>query len=133
MSQWNGAGTFEERNFSAWALPRMKELLAAVPVPGGRTMNSTNVDGEASIIFSRGKKKSGFEVCIDFDFEDGPTASKFSVKEATAHGVAEGEIDIVPGKQCPTELKGALAPGGATRAAILEALNVVRLELDAKL
>jgi tetratricopeptide (TPR) repeat protein len=80
-SAWNSAGTFEEKDKSEWAKERLKELLLAVTVDAG-TISVTKVEkveGDASIISSRGKIRYvydlSFEVNFCIVFDDGEQAS----------------------------------------------------------
>lgn len=71
-SAWNYAGTFEERNMTAWAKEKLQELLSGVSfvIPNnGAVLDVVKVsglDGDASVTFVRGKKKCVclFAVCL---------------------------------------------------------------------
>ncbi|GFR47177.1 hypothetical protein Agub_g8870, partial [Astrephomene gubernaculifera] len=62
-SAWNAAGTFEERNASAWAKARLKELLVGLRLAGGEVevLDVNSCEGEANIFLVRGKKRCGFD------------------------------------------------------------------------
>jgi len=77
-SAWNYAKTFEERDMSAWAKPRLKELLTGVSVQislkdvdGDMEAGEMEVtelkslEGDASITFTRGKRRHIFDFAID--------------------------------------------------------------------
>jgi len=62
-SPWNSAGTtWEDRDLTAWAQERLRERLSQLSVPtftnGSLKVTAVSkVDGEATIVFTRGKKK----------------------------------------------------------------------------
>jgi hypothetical protein len=76
-SAWNQGGTFEERTMTEWAVKRIKELVngleVSVPVVDGdgdvleeplKVVELADLEGDASITFTRGKKRHIF----DFSF-----------------------------------------------------------------
>mmetsp|Transcript_14577 Transcript_14577/g.41374 ORF Transcript_14577/g.41374 Transcript_14577/m.41374 type:complete len:428 (-) Transcript_14577:169-1452(-) len=76
-SAWNQGGTFEEKTMTEWARKRLKELLVgtqvSVPVQDSdgdvlsddiTVTDLTDLDGDASITFTRGKRRHIF----DFNF-----------------------------------------------------------------
>ena len=76
-SQWNSAGTYEEKDISRWARDHLHSLLAglAVPKAGGTTMNAyvgtgdaVKVTGDASCVFSRGKYKFIYDLSVEVEF-----------------------------------------------------------------
>ncbi|GBG29681.1 Small glutamine-rich tetratricopeptide repeat-containing protein [Hondaea fermentalgiana] len=77
-SAWNHGGTFEERPMSKWAEPKLKEYLESLSCPvqlvdsDGDAESGTlkvtdlkNIDGDASITFTRGKKRHMFDYSLD--------------------------------------------------------------------
>jgi tetratricopeptide (TPR) repeat protein len=75
VSAWNQAGTWEEKNMTGWASQRLRELLSglSIPVSGGnietQQLEDKDVNGDASITFSRGKKRLVFEFDIKVKWE----------------------------------------------------------------
>lgn len=72
-SAWNAAGTFEERDVTAWvrstALPEL--LLGQVAEVGGTvaTVTGASCTGEAHQWVVRGKARAGFELQLDLQWE----------------------------------------------------------------
>eukprot|EP01065_Artemidia_motanka_P039546 TRINITY_DN48496_c0_g1_i1.p2 TRINITY_DN48496_c0_g1~~TRINITY_DN48496_c0_g1_i1.p2 ORF type:complete len:160 (+),score=69.75 TRINITY_DN48496_c0_g1_i1:109-588(+) len=109
-SQWNGAGTFEERVFTGWMQQRMVELVRELELPAGFALKNVSVeassgddatpDTRASVIFSRGKKKIGYEFGLKGDWEmgEGDDASKGTFK-------APYVCDDVPDQDFEVEVK----------------------------
>eukprot|EP00475_Leptophrys_vorax_P044119 TRINITY_DN871_c0_g1_i1.p1 TRINITY_DN871_c0_g1~~TRINITY_DN871_c0_g1_i1.p1 ORF type:complete len:212 (+),score=41.18 TRINITY_DN871_c0_g1_i1:50-685(+) len=70
-SAWNVAGTWEERDMTKWAEHKIKEVLVGYEFPGSfergtiKINEVKKVEGHASIIFVRGKKKVGYEFKIE--------------------------------------------------------------------
>jgi len=66
VSKWNAGGTYEERDVSAWARARLAELLGEASVPefadGSALIAPWKVTGEATAVFTRGKKRVGYEL-----------------------------------------------------------------------
>jgi hypothetical protein len=116
-SRWNAAGTWEDKDISSWAHPRFKELIQAVEVPsvGGKITGFDRLAGDCTIIFSRGKKKHGYDVSALANFTaklaegqevkgtlefpeiadsvaDEPWQVLISIKDPTADTKASGEI-----------------------------------------
>ncbi|KAG5192246.1 hypothetical protein JKP88DRAFT_191255 [Tribonema minus] len=73
VSSWNVAGTWEERDASAWCSERITALLSGLvaDAPPGpvRIAKVQEVTGDASITFSRGKRRSLFEFSVKADWE----------------------------------------------------------------
>ncbi|OWY90973.1 hypothetical protein PHMEG_00040643 [Phytophthora megakarya] len=75
-SVWNSAGTWEERDKSEWARDRLKHhILTSFSVEDeaqGLSIKATSIvrcDGEAKVVFSRGKKRCGYELSVKFAWE----------------------------------------------------------------
>lgn len=66
QSAWNKAGTWEEQNHSKWARGRVQELLDSITLPEGTgaTLESWTVKGDATVTFSRGKRRAGFDLHV---------------------------------------------------------------------
>lgn len=69
-SRWNAAGTWEDKDISTWAHPRFKELLQTIEVPsvGGKITGFERLSGDCTIIFSRGKKRHGYDIAALANF-----------------------------------------------------------------
>lgn len=71
-SAWNAAGTWEEKDVSSWAHKTIKTMLKEIEfafTDGSATVKSVSkCEGDATVVFSRGKKKVGFELNITIDF-----------------------------------------------------------------
>lgn len=70
-SVWNSGGTWEERDVSKWACERVKQLLMECQFekPNYRICKISKVKGNASIIFTRGKRKVGYELDVHMEWE----------------------------------------------------------------
>jgi tetratricopeptide (TPR) repeat protein len=77
-SAWNKAGTWEERDVTAWAIPSLQEQLtvttyqlpASSPAPGATvTVTSAVVKGTASVATVRGKKRFLYEFSVVVDWK----------------------------------------------------------------
>jgi len=87
-SAWNKAGTWEERDVTAWALESLKAKLLETtytlpessPAPGAVvTTTKARVDGHASVATVRGKKRYIYELSVTVDW-------KFEHEEVDANG-----------------------------------------------
>ncbi|XP_004364826.2 hypothetical protein CAOG_01958 [Capsaspora owczarzaki ATCC 30864] len=78
-SAWNSNGTWEERDVSAWATARLKAVLAALKHEDERVKirvaSVTTVEGEANIVFPRGKKRAGYEFAAKVKVEVTPAGA----------------------------------------------------------
>ncbi|EGZ20956.1 hypothetical protein PHYSODRAFT_354346 [Phytophthora sojae] len=73
-SVWNSAGTWEERDKSEWARERLKHHILTSFSFDDESIKATSVvrcDGEAKLVFSRGKKRCGYELSVKFAWESG--------------------------------------------------------------
>eukprot|EP00469_Lotharella_globosa_P007470 CAMPEP_0167784018 /NCGR_PEP_ID=MMETSP0111_2-20121227/7398_1 /TAXON_ID=91324 /ORGANISM="Lotharella globosa, Strain CCCM811" /LENGTH=194 /DNA_ID=CAMNT_0007675031 /DNA_START=85 /DNA_END=669 /DNA_ORIENTATION=+ len=66
-STWNKIGTWEEKDYSKWAQDRLKALLVETECPAFssgelKIAEVTKAEGDATILFLRGKKRIGFEM-----------------------------------------------------------------------
>jgi hypothetical protein len=73
-SAWNASGTWEDRNLSKLAHIRLPELFVQQTAPedlfvdGFRFTGCKACTGDASVVFSRGKKRPGFECSLELQF-----------------------------------------------------------------
>lgn len=65
-SRWNAAGTWEERDMSSWAHSRLTALLAFNS--GALAVSCTKVTGDATLVFTRGKKRVGFDLAVQCEW-----------------------------------------------------------------
>jgi tetratricopeptide (TPR) repeat protein len=88
-SAWNTAGTWEERDVTAWAIPSLQEQLtqttyqlpASSPAPGATVcVTAAVVTGHASVATVRGKKRFLYEFAVVIDWK------------LTEHVVASGSL-----------------------------------------
>jgi len=87
VSSWNANGTtWEDRDMTDWAKATVKQVLGASPLEGCNIeLSVVSVEGEASIVYSRGKPRIGY------DF----TSVKCTFKGDINGDSATGEIEIV--------------------------------------
>lgn len=81
-STWNAAGTWEERDLSAWGQKRLKELLKEVKTSSVAITAVEKCNGDCTIVWSRGKKKIGYDLSIAAEFEGEHNGVK-------AHGIVD--------------------------------------------
>eukprot|EP01061_Rhynchopus_euleeides_P006191 TRINITY_DN15260_c0_g1_i2.p1 TRINITY_DN15260_c0_g1~~TRINITY_DN15260_c0_g1_i2.p1 ORF type:complete len:191 (+),score=60.45 TRINITY_DN15260_c0_g1_i2:101-673(+) len=81
-SAWNAAGTWEERGQKAWATEHLKKLLVGLSYQhdgyGEVKVTELEVTGDASITFTRGKKKWPYDFKLEFKIS-GPDSMKCEV------------------------------------------------------
>ncbi|GLJ11221.1 hypothetical protein SUGI_0147470 [Cryptomeria japonica] len=75
-SLWNKAGTWEEKNLSAWASNRIKELLNCLDTQelefasgNAKILEVSSCIGEASMVTVRNKKRIGYSYEISLRFQ----------------------------------------------------------------
>jgi len=74
-SQWNQAGTYEEKGMMNWIKDSLKALVGIefpIPTGSGGVIKTTGVDaitGDASISCSRGKRRHLMDVSFEVEFE----------------------------------------------------------------
>jgi len=101
-SAWNTAGTWEDRDMSSWAHERIKSLFKDFELTLGlpdckATINSVSkVDGEASIVFTRGKRKVGYELSFTAEYtgEHKSTAVSGTI-ECPSVDYGDNEFEVV--------------------------------------
>ncbi|CAH0488418.1 unnamed protein product [Peronospora farinosa] len=81
-SVWNSAGTWEERDKSEWARERLKHhLLTSFGFEDqalGLSIEVTSIvrcEGDAKVVFSRGKKRCGYELSVKFAWQSSDAVS----------------------------------------------------------
>ena len=104
-SAWNAAGTFEERDVSAWAIAELRTRLLAITadISDGeaaapwrvRVSGVEGADGTASIMSNRGKVKRFFELKLDLKWEM-VAAQAAEQRPACAGQISFGEICPAP-------------------------------------
>jgi hypothetical protein len=97
-SSWNAAGTWEERNTTVLVKSKLKSIFVDRKFKGSNFEVSVSdvkePDGEANIIFSKGKKKHGFDMNMTMDiylFIDSGSIVNTSEVEELNKDAAEGE------------------------------------------
>ncbi|EGD80304.1 hypothetical protein PTSG_10559 [Salpingoeca rosetta] len=71
-SQWNSAGTWEERDVSKWATEQLTKLLEPLSVdaaPVQAQVTKVKCNGEARKLIVRGKPRVGFEYELELKFK----------------------------------------------------------------
>jgi hypothetical protein len=64
-SAWNAAGTYEERDVSAWARARVQALLLeAAPGKQDVEVATATCTGEAQVLHVRGRRRAAFELAV---------------------------------------------------------------------
>ncbi|GAQ85928.1 hypothetical protein KFL_002610140 [Klebsormidium nitens] len=98
-SAWNKAGTWEERNLTAWGKDRLGELLKELdeisfPEGRARVTEMSSCTGDATQFFVRGKRRCGYHFEIDLKwkgtFKEEEVTGMLKIPEA-----AFGELDEV--------------------------------------
>lgn len=116
-SRWNAAGTWEDKDVSQWAHAHFKTVMGAIEVPAvsGKVTGVERIAGDCTIIFSRGKKRHGYDINALVNFTarassagaeikgtiefpeiadtcaDEPWQVLISIKDPTADNKAQGE------------------------------------------
>ncbi|KAJ0396365.1 hypothetical protein P43SY_007459 [Pythium insidiosum] len=96
-SAWNAAGTWEERDKSEWARDSLKQqildgfaftndqLRVAV-----KARSVVRCNGDAKVVFSRGKKRCGFDMTLKFEW----TSSRTGGEDAEEFPEATGHVEL---------------------------------------
>lgn len=136
LSSWNGAGTFEERDFSGWGESRIKEMLVGLKAGAVSIEEVTAAKGDASIVVSRGKKRAGFDYEVSFKWNAGDVTGTATVPSASLDDLDEIEVTNVKvnGKKKgrETEEAAGIAGAKALKAPIQEAFEAFAEELKAR-
>lgn len=104
-SQWNQAGTYEEKNMIKWVEEALKQRLVGIsfqlPTGGTDAITTTaveNVKGDASISVSRGKRRYILEVAFDVAYEgkvgDASGKGKYAITEVTTMADESPEVNM---------------------------------------
>lgn len=112
-SQWNQAGTYEEKGMMNWVRDNLKSSLIGisfeVPTQPGSFIKTTAVEalkGDANISVSRGKRRHLLDITFEVEFEatvgDAAGKGKLCFSEVTT-GDDEPEVKL--------EIDGSTAPG----------------------
>lgn len=114
-SQWNQAGTYEEKGMMKWITDGLKSNLVGItfqlPNGTGGSITTTAVDavkGDASISVSRGKRRHLLDITFEVEFEskvgDASGKGKFAFSEVTT-GDDEPEISLDMSSDTPPALR----------------------------
>ncbi|CAK4678434.1 hypothetical protein LEN26_012424 [Aphanomyces euteiches] len=75
-SAWNQGGTWEEINKTQWAQEALRrhilETYSVSDAKSGWEIRATTIvkcDGDAKLVFSRGKKRCGYDIALEFEYE----------------------------------------------------------------
>eukprot|EP00053_Salpingoeca_punica_P004234 m.48023 g.48023 ORF g.48023 m.48023 type:complete len:146 (-) comp12692_c0_seq2:199-636(-) len=98
MSVWNSAGTWEEKDMSAWMNGKLKQLLVGLQAQAdnGVAVESTKVvkcEGEARVLNVRGKKRAGFEYQLEVSWKATVSGSSEKKGSILFDDVSETSID----------------------------------------
>ncbi|CAI5735175.1 unnamed protein product [Hyaloperonospora brassicae] len=100
-SAWNSAGTWEERDKSEWARERLKHhILTSFSFDGGaeglcvKATSIVRCDGEAKVVFSRGKKRCGYELSVKFSWASGDVSGHIELLDFDDTSADEFEIVV---------------------------------------
>jgi hypothetical protein len=76
LSSWNTAGTWEERNHTAWAESRVTEMVVGFVCPPttsdkftAKLVSIKSFKGDATVVMVRGKPRSGFDFDVTIAWE----------------------------------------------------------------
>jgi len=126
-SVWNSAGTYEEKDQTAWAKEELQRIVSAisVEVPGGsaRCTGVKDVQGDVGIHMVRGKKRYLFDLHftvpfeIDLDGEEKVYTGKINVTDFSADDQSDWEANVTwderPTSSSPAYAKVLAAAGKA--------------------
>ena len=134
-------GTWEEKDYSKWGCSRIKELLKEVKCPafsnGSLSVSEvTTVEGDATVLFLKGRKRYGFDYKIKLKWK-GKVGSKSVSGELRVLNFESDEwpddCDIeVSGKERDAAHAEATGYMKAVRSDILKALEVFVQEFKKK-
>lgn len=115
-SAWNSSGTtWEEKGVSDWAKERLETLFVGIEpadgvAPGTVSITrATSVNGEASLVYTRGKKRCSFEFQVTLEWEgsldDNKASGKVSLPDLDFTNMDDFEIEITANTNDPTHIK----------------------------
>uniref|UniRef100_M4BD12 Activator of Hsp90 ATPase AHSA1-like N-terminal domain-containing protein n=1 Tax=Hyaloperonospora arabidopsidis (strain Emoy2) TaxID=559515 RepID=M4BD12_HYAAE len=100
-SAWNSAGTWEERDKSGWARERLKHhILTSFSFDdeaeglGVKATSIVRCDGEAKVVFSRGKKRCGYDLSVKFAWASGDVSGHVELHDFDDTSADEFEIIV---------------------------------------
>jgi len=104
-SQWNQAGTYEEKGMKKWVEDRLPQMMQGIvfdiPTGSGGTISTTSVSdikGDASISVSRGKRRRLMDISFNVSYQakvgDHVGTGKLEVTELTASGEDDWEVKV---------------------------------------
>ncbi|CAK9012347.1 Protein STIP1 homolog [Durusdinium trenchii] len=114
-SQWNQAGTYEEKGMTKWLEDRLKSGLVGVKfeLPRGGSISTTGVadlKGDCSISVSRGKRRHLMDVSFNVEYEatvgDSNGRGKLSFSEVTTED--DPEVKNEPSSDVPPAIREVL-------------------------
>jgi len=130
-SAWNAAGTYEERDVSAWARARVEALLKGEEQEKAVELVSAAATGEAHVFFVRGRRRAAFELDVSLVWRSASAADEGVIRgTAKATNVTGDDVDDEDDVDVVVALDG---DGGADAAAAKAAQKAARQELRALL
>eukprot|EP00730_Choanoeca_flexa_P005301 TRINITY_DN11920_c1_g3_i2.p1 TRINITY_DN11920_c1_g3~~TRINITY_DN11920_c1_g3_i2.p1 ORF type:complete len:135 (+),score=37.17 TRINITY_DN11920_c1_g3_i2:93-497(+) len=93
-SQWNSAGTWEERDRSQFARDFLKKQLDQLSFSNLTTKSVHTCKGDARKLHVRGKDRAGFEFAIKVILTGSVDGTELTIT-AEGHDIAETDIDDV--------------------------------------
>jgi len=103
-SAWNTSGTWEERKIEIKIImDALENKLLNLPIAGGaaKIVKINKCDGDAKLILSRGKKRLGYTLAIQYNYEatgkDSSSTGTISFKELQDDG--DYEVDVEPSEE----------------------------------
>jgi hypothetical protein len=122
-SAWNAAGTYEERDVSAWARTRVEALLleAGGSAPCGKVaVTSAACTGEAHVVFVRGKRRAAFELRVSMGWRSGENdqiQGTAKTREEVTGDDIDDESDVELTASLDAAIGGGVKDGGDAAAA----------------
>mmetsp|Transcript_52225 Transcript_52225/g.124520 ORF Transcript_52225/g.124520 Transcript_52225/m.124520 type:complete len:405 (+) Transcript_52225:63-1277(+) len=118
-SQWNQAGTYEEKGMKKWVEERLPQVMEGIvfniPTGAGGTISTAGVNdikGDASISVSRGKRRRLMDISFNVSYEakvgDTVGKGKLDFTEVTASGDDDWEVKVEIDKDTPPSVREVL-------------------------
>jgi len=115
-SQWNQAGTYEERGMTKWVEDTFKQRLVGltfdIPTSCGGSISTTaveNITGDANISCSRGKRRHLLDLSFDVQYTatvgDVSGKGKIAISEVTTVAEDLPEVKIEVGGETPAAVR----------------------------
>lgn len=93
ISSWNSSGTtWEDRDVSEWAKKELTATLAKCSSDYEVTV--TSVEGDASIVYTRGKPRIGFELTIKGSFKKASKSLDFEISNLDETTLQDEEYEL---------------------------------------